>query len=603
MIKRIISGNRKLLGVILAVLFIVPFDAAAFAAWPSFQNLNVNNGVITTGTPPITSPDLTHAQLPSASAWLGVDATSVMNNGIAYTLYDGGVNGAILQATNLSNGGTVWNVELLDAGAKNPTDVRANNISQLSTPYIDTTNGWIYAAKSYNENILPPSTASNWTLDGEAITGIPITIPTGAHTLKYIGTFALPAAYRSGLQIDSGINTASENLSATAEVNVGGTAYNLGTSKSFGGEFIIYNNANVLVPSGDAGLTINIDNQTGGALTVSKDITFSITEWALYGVKTSDGSLSRLANGYGQPNTPIGYSSPNYIYWGIYEGDRCYYQGRVSPQGALANKVSYTPSGGDDFYWAGAAPVMVASGTEYVVFGGDSGKVYVRPPASFASGSGNIITLTPTPGQIRSSVVAPDVGTDADNYIYFTSKGTGVDGRLWRIQKSTLMGTPTIVSNYVRGSQTSTSSPVVSANNILYVGASCQNDPVTFDADGSVQAFNPTDASLSFIGYIYGSDTPSPGGAVQASPIVYSIATGPPANRVDYIYFTTNVGHGKGYAYSYRPNSSAISSLWPGGVGGTSANPYALQGFAADSYEGVTYLVYGDDGNYLYIIH
>jgi hypothetical protein len=598
MIKRIISGNRKLLRVALASVFALSFCAAAFGAWPSFQNLNVNNGVITTGTPPITSPDMTHAQLPSASAWLGIDATSVLNNGIAYTLYDGGVNGARMQATNLSNGGTVWNVELLDSGAASPADVRANNISQLSTPYIDTTNGWIYAAKSYNENILPPSTASNWTLDGEAITGIPITSPTGAHTLKYIGTFALPAAYRSGLQIDSGINTASENLSATAEVNVGGTAYNLGTSKSFGGEFIIYNNANVLVPSGSAGLTINIDNQTGGALTVSKDITFSITEWALYSVKTSDGSLSRLANGYGQPNTPIGYSSPNYIYWGIYEGDRCYYQGRVSPQGALANKVSYAPSGGDDFYWAGAAPVMVASGTEYIVFGGDSGKIYVRPPASFASGTGNVITLTPTPGPIRSSVVSPAVGTDADSYIYFTSKGTGTGGYLWRIQKAALMSaSPTAAYAQIQNSQTSTSTPVISANNILYVGTSGQYNSSTFDTDGTVQAYDPTATPFDEQDskYIYGSNTtPSTGDAVQASPIVYSAGTG--RNAYDYIYFATNTSSGAGYCYSYRIYNSAVAPVWT--VTGTSANRYALQGFASDN----GYLVYGDDGNYLYII-
>ena len=153
--KSIIRGNRKLLGAALAFLFVFPLCAAGFAAWPSFQNANVNNGVITGGAQPIASPSMTHVSLSSASVWDGVDATSVIGGGVVYTLYDGGSQGARLQATTLSNGNKVWDVELFDSGAAIPTDVHAINVSQLSTPYLDTANGVIYAAKTYFDNVMP----------------------------------------------------------------------------------------------------------------------------------------------------------------------------------------------------------------------------------------------------------------------------------------------------------------------------------------------------------------------------------------------------------------------------------------------------------------
>jgi hypothetical protein len=82
------------------------------------------------------------------------------------------------------------------------------------------------------------------------------------------------------------------------------------------------------------------------------------------------------------------------------------------------------------------------------------------------------------------------------------------------------------------------------------------------------------------------------GDPVQASPIVWSDTD----DEIDYIYFTTNSANGKGYAYSYTVGGSA-AALW--NAGGTSNNPYAVQGFASDG----GYLIYGDDGNYLYIMH
>jgi hypothetical protein len=81
------------------------------------------------------------------------------------------------------------------------------------------------------------------------------------------------------------------------------------------------------------------------------------------------------------------------------------------------------------------------------------------------------------------------------------------------------------------------------------------------------------------------------GDPVQASPIVYS------GSYYDLIYFTTNSSTGKGYCYYYDTNYPYSEPVWS--AGGTSANPYAEQGFASDN----GYLVYGDDANNLYIMH
>jgi hypothetical protein len=324
-------------------------------------------------------------------------------------------------------------------------------------------------------------------------------------------------------------------------------------------------------------------------------------------VQASDGTLARAANGYGQANTPIGYAADS-IYWGIYDGDRRYYKALTSG-GAVGNIVSYAPPGGDDFYWAGSALVGVGS-SNYIVFGGDSGKIYVRPVDSFASPSaGKVIDLndyieSKDAGQVRSSIVAPAVGTAADDYVYFTSKGTGAQAYLLRIIRGSLASaSPDVKYVEVENAQTSVSTPVISNNNILYVGASDYNKE-TFAQYGSVQAFTPTGAGPAWLDYIYGSgDTPSSGDPVQSSPVVYSVVTGP--NRSDYIYFTTNSEAGSGFCYSYRITTGAVANVWT--RPGTSSNRYALQGFAADraansSGDIVTYLVYGDDGNYLYII-
>jgi hypothetical protein len=104
----------------------------------------------------------------------------------------------------------------------------------------------------------------------------------------------------------------------------------------------------------------------------------------------------------------------------------------------------------------------------------------------------------------------------------------------------------------------------------------------------------PASAFGSVITTVYSGDP------VQSSPIVWSDE----GNEMDYVYFTTNADYTystppthNGYCYSVDVSGSppVPSLVWNPGTGGT----YALQGFASDG----GYVVYGDDGNTLYIFH
>ncbi len=173
--------------------------------------------------------------------------------------------------------------------------------------------------------------------------------------------------------------------------------------------------------------------------------------------------------------------------------------------------------------------------------------------------------------------------------IYCSSKGETV-GLIWRIPVAELLSsTPTVASNFVKDTRNSTSTPAISENGILYVGTSYFDED--FVGHGTVQAFNTS--SLEHIARIYEGD------AVQSSPVVHSQNDDVYEN--DYVYFTTNSATGAGQCYllkkEIRSGSTAIEHCWT--AGGTSANRYALQGFSADS----GYLIYGDDGNRLYIMN
>ena len=562
------SINKKPLSLILVVTLVLSLSTTVFASWEQFQGNDSHNGIV--GYPlPTNEPQVTSVDLPNSALWSGIDAENLIRDGYIYTLYNGGNDGARMQKTDLFQGTCEWNVCL---------NGNSLQVAQLSTPYMDGEN--LYAATTHY-GILSPNGLVQ--LDGEEVEPSDMVIPVGTHTVSIAG-YNLPSDYRS-MQIDTGINTESQRLSASAVMQTPtGYDYELGASSSWGGEFIMYNTNNYRVPEANGyQLIITFQNDTGSPLH-SSGIHLLIPSWELYKVNTATGVNASVAYGRGQANSPIS-ADANNIYFGIYDGDHCYYQ--FPKNGAsISNLVPYIPQDTEaDFYNAGAAIVSV-NGISYAVFGCDNGKLYVRPTSDFRFGSGNIITLTsstgyPT-GPVRSSIVV------SDESIYFSSKGESA-GLVWRIPLAGLMSSsPAIVSNYVKDSRNSTSTPVISENGILYVGTSYFDDH--FEGHGTVFAYHAD--TLGNITAVYEGD------AVQASPVVYS------QNGIgieeDYVYFTTNSPQGAGHCYSLKKDlmmvTTTIEHKWS--VDGTSTNRYSLQGFSADKGT----LVYGDDGNRLYIM-
>lgn len=259
----------------------------------------------------------------------------------------------------------------------------------------------------------------------------------------------------------------------------------------------------------------------------------------------------------GQINTPLT-KYGNYLYYGTYNGQNKYYQ--LNPSNGDTNIFT----GANGFYWAGAW-----ADENYVYFGGDGGYLYYVPVNNFettsvTSGTNqNTVTLSGA-GNVRSTI------TQHDGSLYFTSQSS----ILWKMTKASVSTAPAVAASVtIQSGSSSTSTPAISENGIIYVGYY-----VSFST-GGVKAYN---TSLSLLGDVYTGDP------VQCSPIVYTDGVW------DYVYFTTNSGNGGGYCNRF--NGTTAQSRWS--APGTSTNRYALQGFASDN----GYLIYGDDANYLYVV-
>jgi hypothetical protein len=127
---------------VLALALVLGITAFA-VSWPSFQNKSDNNGVIDPVAPPPTvTPTVTSISLSSSAATAGgIDSTSVIDSGYAYTLYNGGGIGACLAITNLTTPVTPAPFIVIDPAAV--------DIQQLSTPYLDTTSHTLYVLTSH----------------------------------------------------------------------------------------------------------------------------------------------------------------------------------------------------------------------------------------------------------------------------------------------------------------------------------------------------------------------------------------------------------------------------------------------------------------------
>ena len=437
------TNHKRLLTLVLALVLVFALSLGAFAAWNQFQGSNDNNGVISVA-PPTSTPTVTEVNLsvnnPYGDVYSGVDAETVMNNGVAYTLYNGGVTngtagGARLRATTVSSGACVWDIQL---------DASADNESQLSTPYLDADGGKLYATVSIRTPIFTDNDAV-WTASGDA----------SIDTVTGVATFAAGTGVISTpITISDDVNYLylPSNLSGTGgtytiRLMSGGTLYRTLASGYVASWGTFDNYDGTQIAHGAYTLEIEVTGNTA-AVTMSQ-IVINRYDWRLYSVSDLDqpcptvnmllGSSSLTAgninaNCEGQITTPIYYDGYN-LYFGAYGGTHSYYQyvpGNTSP-------VMFTPAGNENFYWAGA--VKVNDGThDYIVFGSDSGKVYVRSKTAFGT-TGSVIdlsTITPhgqpavAPGQIRSSMVL------YNGKVYFTSKGTGANGWLWFIETAAI---------------------------------------------------------------------------------------------------------------------------------------------------------------------
>ena len=597
------KSKQRLFTAVFALFMVLALTFAVSASWPSFQNTNTNNGVIdptnngipnTTTSPPNTPPTpgtqgptpSSTVTLPNVGAWTGVDAVSIINSNVIYTVYNSGTapdpllppvqstplvgqGGARIQATNLTNGAQIWNMELFDGNATSPYDIHANNVSQLSTPiYV---NGYLYAAKTAT-TVFNKATVS--LVSGSASANV--TIAQSVSTILVQSDLAGTGTYTV---------TLTNTLTGKSYTLVpSGTAF----SGSYG-TYYTYNGGQI--PAGTYTLTLAA---TGG--TSISYISLSRFDWALYSINIANGTPTRVAFGEGQANTPINTDS-SYIYWGIWGGDRSYYQ---LPVGATTstNLKKYTPSGNpytpdgkDDFYGAGA---VIVGG--YVYFGSDSGTLYKVDVATFTARSSLYLHaggyLGTGSGEIRSTLVY------YNNLLYFTMDGGGVTGYLVSIDIN--FGNP-LSSRALPA--TSVSTPVISDNGYVYVGWNGYST-TTFTSVGGVMGIQ---AGFTGRGGTTGLFPVYTGDPVQSSPIVYSARTGLPASYTDYVYFTTNADHTydvtpvtnhNGYCYQVGgvgTGSPSPSLTWNPATGGT----YALQGFSSDG----GYLVYGDDGNTLYIFN
>jgi hypothetical protein len=160
-------ASKKILSIFTAVVLMLALSLSAVASpqsgWYSFQSDNTNNGTIDNGTPPTATPIVKTVQLPSSGTiWSGVDASSVIGGDTVYTLYNGGSNGARVQATSMSAGTAAWNWAF--------EVPMTQNQMQLSTPYIDDNSANLYVLISHTDN--------TWTLFDVNIGIVPAPQPT-----------------------------------------------------------------------------------------------------------------------------------------------------------------------------------------------------------------------------------------------------------------------------------------------------------------------------------------------------------------------------------------------------------------------------------------
>ena len=588
--------NKKLLSLVLAVVLTLSLSVTAFASWGQFQGNSSNNGLISSSDVPVETPALTEAvELTHADDWepnsglAGMDSTPIVVGDTAYVLYYGGSsdddNGGVrVSAVSLSDTPEeVWSTKVSG-------DLDVDNISQLGTPYYDETKQTIYAPVTYSQNVFAGKTVTADSNGGSIDSNGRITLPAGTTTCTFtINNVVIDGSSKmtyvpTGITVQAGQNISGE-VSFT-NVSSSSSSYAFGTSFGYEGyEFCLYNQTGDTVPAGTYTVKVTLRSDIGCTGTGSLR---SVTPyWRLYMMRAFSNTSSialpaqisdaSYVEGAGQFNTPITgttYNGHKYLYFGIYDGDRAYYQYDYTTAAQSSLKSFYYFRNGEGFYWAGAAVVG-----DSVYFGGEGGYVFKRPIGDNFTSASNTYAYLSGGNAIRSSICY-----DGSN-LYLTTK----DATLWKL--STDLQTTSSVS--LRNStndlqvQNASSTPVVSPSGRIYVGGY----NITWNTDGSSAykgALKAVDwsGSTATVTTLWSAHS---NGAIQSSPVVYYDED----SEVDYVYFTTNGAAGQARCVAYS-EEHGVSGGWQ-----VNSGTYTLQGLAVSDNG---YMAFGNDNNMVFVL-
>lgn len=577
--KRIHTLKRT---IALFLAMLMAATSTAFANWDSFQGNDTNNGTTDIA---ITSekPTSTTVNLPNNGASTGLDVEPLVVGSRIYAFHNGGNNGATVTAVSATNGSQLWTL---------PVGPEAKDISQVATPVISEKDNTLYGAYTYTDNIFKNITPTV-TVDGKTPASLTsVSVPNGSTIKAVYENVNLPGTY-GNLQVSTGMASPSEAedkiLSGTVTLTSGST------EKSFSGDsygtypYNIYYTNGDPIASGNYKVEVSVTNDTGVAQTWN-EFQLLINYWQAFkvtNINTSNPSTSKLkASGAGQASTPFTLAG-NKLYFGIFDGDRAYYQYDINTN--TADK--FTPANSDQFYYAGAVVV-----DNNAIFGSESGTLYMRPVTNFSEGEGDTKIL-PDAGRIRSSICYDKEESTGEEYLYLTS----YEGFLWKVRLTDSgFGAENHMSVAQGTVKNTVSTPVVAKSGLVYVSVYGYGD--NFVGQGYIVATNRSNVDDSYTAnVVYGGD--QKGEMVQCSPVVYSQGT------TDYIYFTTNMPNGSGYCYKCQYASDSASLQWSV-TPSSGGNGYAVQGFAMGSYTvgrppqttTITFAVFGNDNNQLMIV-